>query len=60
MRNVTKIMAVVLALLLASGCSMQSMMVDERVSPYGVDETVKKIQENAVAIGWVSPAPMPA
>ena len=55
MKNVTKIMGIVLALLLASGCSMKSMMVEERVSPYGVDETVKKIQENALAIGWVSP-----
>ena len=54
MKNVTKIMGVVLAILLASGCSMKSMMVDERVSPYGVDETVRKIQENAKAIGWVS------
>ncbi len=55
MKNVTKIIGVAFALLLASGCSMKSMMVDERVSPYGVDETVKKIQENAIAIGWVSP-----
>jgi len=55
MKNVTKIMGVVLALLLASGCSMKSMMVEERVSPYGLEETISKIQENAAAIGWVSP-----
>ncbi len=55
MKNVTKIMGIVLAILLASGCSMKSMMFDERVSPYGVEETISKIQENAKAIGWVSP-----
>jgi len=40
---------------LSAGCSMKSMMVQERVSPYDVDTTVKKIQENAVAVGWVAP-----
>ncbi len=40
---------------MASGCSMKSMMVEERVSPYGVEDTVKKIRENAKSIGWVSP-----
>lgn len=55
MKNVTKIMGIVLALLLASGCSMKSMMVEERVSPYGLEETISKIQANAKAIGWVSP-----
>ncbi len=55
MKNITKIMGIVLAILLASGCSMKSMMVEERVSPYGLEETISKIQENAKAIGWVSP-----
>ena len=55
MKNVTKIMTAFLTIVLTSGCSMKSMMVEERVSPYGVDETVSKIQENAEAIGWVSP-----
>jgi uncharacterized protein (DUF302 family) len=55
MTYITKITRVAIAILLVSGCSMKSMMVDERVSPYGVDETVSKIQENAKAIGWVSP-----
>ncbi len=54
MKNITKLMGAVLAILLVSGCSMQSMMVDERVSPYGMDETISKILENAKAIGWVS------
>ena len=48
-------MSLVLIIMLASACSMKSMMVQERVSPYGVDETVSKIRENAKAMGWVSP-----
>ena len=40
MKKITKIMGAVLTILLVSGCSMKSMMVEERVSPYGVDETV--------------------
>ncbi len=56
MTNVIKIMGAVLAIALTSACSMKSMMIEERVSPYGVDETVSKIQENAKAIGWVSPS----
>lgn len=45
----------VVLLTLTSGCSMRSMMVQERVSPYNVDTTVKTIQDNAKAIGWVAP-----
>ncbi len=55
MKNVTKIIGIVLAILLTSACSMKSMMVEERVSPYGVEETISKIKENALAIGWVVP-----
>ncbi len=33
---------------------MKSLMVEERESPYDLETTVKKIQENAVAIGWVA------
>jgi len=50
-----KIAGVMLVAALASGCTMKSMMVEERVSPYGIDETVEKIQANAKAIGWVAP-----
>lgn len=46
----------VLMSLMTSGCSMKSMMIQERVSPYSVDMTVSKIQENAKAAGWNSPA----
>ena len=41
--------------LIAMGCSMKSMMVEERVSPMGFDETVNKIIANAEANGWVIP-----
>ncbi len=32
---------------------MPGMMLKERVSPYGVDETVEAIKQNALAEGWV-------
>ena len=40
---------------LAMGCSMKEMMVQERVSPLGFDDTVNKIIANAEAIGWKIP-----
>lgn len=40
---------------MAMGCSMKDMMVEERVSPLGFDETVNKIIANAEAIGWKIP-----
>lgn len=55
MKNIVKLASVVLVLLLVSACSMKSMVVSERVSPFGIEETVKKITENALAIGWVVP-----
>ena len=33
---------------------MSGMMLNEKVSPYSVDETVAKIMENAKAEGWVA------
>ena len=56
MKKFLKLAAIVLSVTIASGCSMKSMMVEERVSPFDVDTTVQKIRDNAVAIGWVSPA----
>ena len=47
---------------MAMGCSMKDMMVQERVSPLGFDETVDKIIANAKANGWKVPPkgnPMP-
>ena len=40
---------------LAMGCSMKDMMVQERVSPMGFDETVQTIIANAESNGWVIP-----
>ena len=41
------------ALLLVGGCSLKGMMVEERVSPYGLDETVDRISSKALEMGWV-------
>lgn len=38
---------------------MPGMMLHERLSPYGVEETVNKIKENASAKGWVIPSVKP-
>lgn len=50
-----KMAGIVTILALGSGCSMKSMMVQERVSPYDVDATVQRIRDNAKSIGWVAP-----
>lgn len=55
MKKPIKIMGLIATLILMSACSMKSMMVDERVSPFGLEETILKITENALAIGWVVP-----
>lgn len=55
MNKMIRLAAILLTMVAASGCSMKSMMVTERVSPYDVDKTVKVIRENAKSIGWVSP-----
>ena len=36
-----------------SWAMMPGMMLQEAVSPYGLQETVDKISENAIAAGWV-------
>ena len=38
---------------------MPGMMLHENLSPYGVDETVNKIKENAISKGWVVPSVIP-
>lgn len=38
---------------------MPGMMLHEDLSPYGIDETVNKIKENAVSKGWVVPSVKP-
>jgi len=38
---------------------MPGMMLQERLSPYGIEETVNKIKENAVSKGWAVPSVKP-
>jgi uncharacterized protein (DUF302 family) len=38
---------------------MPGIMLHENLSPYGVDETVNKIKENAISKGWVVPSVKP-
>ena len=55
MKQIIKTALIVGLTTLAMGCSMKNMMVEERVSPLGFDETVNKIIANAEAIGWKIP-----
>lgn len=55
MKRIIKTALLVGLTTMAMGCSMKNMMVEERVSPLGFDETVNKIIANAEAIGWVVP-----
>lgn len=56
MKKICKAICLSICVLTLSACSMKDMMVEDRVSPYGLNETVAKIQENAKKVGWVSPA----
>ncbi|HHE32854.1 MAG TPA: DUF302 domain-containing protein [Chlorobaculum parvum] len=56
------LIGIVLGILLTAGAGwmmMPGMMLKEYQSPYGVDETVAKIQDNALAEGWVVAGVMP-
>lgn len=55
MKKIIQLVGVFLIVAVVSACSMKSMMVNERVSPYDVDKTVQVIRDNAKKIGWVSP-----
>lgn len=55
MKKIIQLVGVFLIAAVVSACSMKSMMVKERVSPYDVDKTVQVIRDNAKKIGWVSP-----
>jgi uncharacterized protein (DUF302 family) len=50
-----RVLVLAVAVLLLSGCAstMKNMMVTERQSPYGLDETVDKITQRAKEKGWV-------
>ena len=38
---------------------MAGMMLHENLSPYGIEETINKIKENAISKGWVIPSVKP-
>jgi uncharacterized protein (DUF302 family) len=40
---------------LLAGCEMGSMMIQEKKSPYGYEQTIATLQENAKARGWIVP-----
>ena len=50
----SRLLAAVLAILLV-GCSMGSLMIHEKVSPYDFDTTVARIKEDAQARDWEVP-----
>lgn len=43
------------AVLWLAACSPKSMVVDERLSPFDLTETISTIQKNAQDSGWVTP-----
>ena len=55
MIKINKLIFLALFITLLSGCSMKNMMVQERQSPYDLDETVTKITTKAKSMGWVVP-----
>ena len=40
---------------LLAGCSVGSLMMEEKSSPYGFEQTVSTIMDNAKSRGWVTP-----
>lgn len=50
-----KTILLVFLLLLLNGCSMGSLMVKEKPSPYAFDKTVDVIVSNAQSQGWSVP-----
>ena len=63
MKNITSILSGFLLGAIVTGVVvwniMPGMMLQERVSPYGVEETVNKIKENALSKGWAVPSVKP-
>ena len=53
MKSLLKGVILIAAVIFISACSMKSMMLEERVSPYDLDKTIEVIQGNAEDIGWV-------
>lgn len=54
MRHAYRTASLLLAVLAMTGCSsmMRSAMVNERASPYGMEETVRIVTDNAKQKGW--------
>ena len=44
---------------IAGWVMMPGMMLHENLSPYGIEETINKIKENAMSKGWVIPSVKP-
>ena len=63
MKNITSILLGFVLGAIATGIVvwnvMPGMMLEERLSPYSVDETVNKIKENAISKGWAVPSVKP-
>lgn len=55
MIKINKLIILASVITLISGCSMKNMMVQERQSPYDLDETVNKITTKAKSMGWAVP-----
>ena len=55
MKRLVKVLLIAAMVITAAGCSMKGMMVQERVSPLGFDDTVNKIIANAESQGWKIP-----
>lgn len=57
-KSTLQLAVIALGVLLISGCSLKPVMVNEQISPYGVEQTIETIHTNAKAIGWSVPRVM--
>jgi uncharacterized protein (DUF302 family) len=53
MKNVKTLIAIMFSTAMLLGCSMGSLMIHERQSPFGFEKTVEIIQENVKKEGWI-------
>ncbi len=63
MKNIINLIVGLVAGIIITGIigwnMMPGMMLHENLSPYGIEETVTKIKENALSKGWVVPSVKP-
>ena len=63
MKNITNLIVGLVSGIIITGIIgwniMPGMMLHETASPYGIEETVSKIKENAISKGWVVPGVKP-